>query len=191
MKQRHAGTEPDLDALALAFVVQFQGSWTQEAVSGWHADLARHGHTPAAQEIEAALARARQEFYEGSTHLFLCMGRPCRQRQKFVTAGEELQRVAVAAGCTVSTTECQGPCKQAPVATLRVGQRSEMFAEFKQQADWQIVLDFARRAAAAGTLLIDPGAAQPFQFDPVHDHDKVSVPLQEVSLPHRAFSRRG
>src|SRR5262249_11958511 len=174
MKQRHTRPEPDLEALALAFVVQVQGSWTQEALQGWRAQLAQQKHTPADHEIEAALARARQRFYEGSAHFFLCMGRPCRQRQKFLTSDEELQRLAVAgdAPFILSATECQGPCKQAPVATLRVGQRSEMFAQFKQQADWQTVLDFARRAASASTLLIDPGEAQPFQFDPVHDHEK-------------------
>jgi hypothetical protein len=66
-----------------------------------------------------------------------------------------------------------------------------MFAEFKQQADWQIVLDFARRAAAAGTLLLDPGAAQPFQFDPVHDHEKVSVPLQKLGFLIGHFQGEG
>jgi len=191
MKQQRAGTEPDLEALALAFVVQVQGSWTQEAVSGWRAQLAQQGHTPAEHEIEAALARARQQFYKGSTHFFLCMGRPCRQRQKFSTSDEELQRLAVEAHLTLSTTECQGPCKQAPVATLRVGQRSEMFAQFKQAADWQTVLDFAKRAASASTLLIDPGEAQPFQFDPVHDHEKVSVPLQKLNFLIGHFQGEG
>jgi len=191
MKQRHARPEPDLEALALAFVVQVQGSWTQEALQGWRAQLAQQKHTPADHEIEAALARARQRFYEGSAHLFLCMGRPCRQRQKFLTSDEELQRLAVEAPFTLSATECQGPCKQAPVATLRVGQRSEMFAQFKQQADWQTVLDFARRAASASTLLIDPGEAQPFQFDPVHDHENVSVPLRKLDFLIGHFQGEG
>lgn len=191
MKQQRTTTQPDLEALALAFVVQVQGSWTPEAVRDWQAQLVHQGRTPAAQAIEAALARARQRFDEGTAHLFLCMGRPCRQRQKFGTAPEELQRFAVATHCALSTTECQGPCKQAPVATLRVGQRSAMFAQFTQETDWQTVLDFARRAAAAGTLLIDPGAAQPFQFDPVHDHARVSVPLQKLSFLIGHFQGEG
>lgn len=191
MPQRRAATEPDLETLALAFVVQVQGSWTPEALQGWRAQLARQGHTREEHEIEAALARARQQFYEGQAHLFLCMGRPCRQRQKFLTSDEELQRLAVQAPLSLSTTECQGPCKQAPVATLRVGQRSEMFAQFKQPADWQSVLDFARRAASASTLLIEPGQAQPFQFDPVHDHDKVSVPLRQLDFLIGHFQGEG
>ena len=191
MQQRRASTESDLDALALAFVVQVQGSWTQEALQGWRAQLAQQKHTPEDHEIEAALARARQQFYEGTAHFFLCMGRPCRQRQKFDTSAQELQRLAAATPLTLSTTECQGPCKQAPVATLRVGPRSEMFAQFKQQADWQTVLDCARRAASASTLLIDPGEAQPFQFDPVHDHEKVSVPLRKLDFLIGHFQGEG
>jgi hypothetical protein len=81
---------------------------------------------------------------------------------------------------TITPTECQGPCRQAPVATLRVGQRCEMLAQFMRENDWQTVLHFAARAAAAGTLLVPPGAAQPFRFDPVHDHDSVSGLLQKL-----------
>jgi hypothetical protein len=191
MTQRHASTEPDLDALALAFVVQVQGSWTPEAVHGWRAQLARHGHAPADSDLEAALARARQQFYEGSAHFFLCMGRPCRQRQKFTTSEAALQQLVDGTPLMLSTTECQGPCKEAPVGTLRIGQRSEMFAEFRQEDDWHTVLDFARRAAAANTLLIDPGAAQPFQFDPVHDHEKVSVPLRKLEFLIGHFQGEG
>jgi len=66
-----------------------------------------------------------------------------------------------------------------------------MFAQFRQPADWQTVLDFARRAASASTLLIDPGEAQPFQFDPVHDHEKVSVPLQKLNFLIGHFQGEG
>ena len=192
MTQRRRTTEePDLAALALAFVVQVQGSWTPEAVQGWRAQIARHGHTPADQEVETALVQARAQFYEGTTHFFLCMGRPCRQRQKFTIAADELPQLAATAPLTLSATECQGPCKQAPVATLRVGQRSEMFAQFKQPAYWQSVLDFARRAASASTLLIDPRAAEPFRFDPVHDHEPTSVPLRKLQFLLGHFQGEG
>ena len=33
-----------------------------------------------------------------------------------------------------------------------------------------------KTAKAAGTLLIDPGEAEPFRFDPVHDHPKPACP---------------
>src|SRR5215831_8366248 len=119
------------------------------------------------------------------------MGRPCHRRQKFDMSEPALRQGLDESHLLLSMTECQGPCKQAPVATLRIGQRSEMFAQFKQAADWQTVVDFARRAASASTLLIDPGAAQPFQFDPVHDHEKVSVPLQKLNFLIGHFQGEG
>ncbi|MDH3603535.1 MAG: (2Fe-2S) ferredoxin domain-containing protein, partial [Candidatus Tectomicrobia bacterium] len=121
MAQQQTGTvdRSDLDVLALAFVVQVQGRWTQDAVDTWQTELKRHGLTPSAAQLDAALARAREQFETGAAHLFLCMGKPCRQRQKFDASEEALQRVAAGA-YHLTTTECQGPCKQAPVATLRV-----------------------------------------------------------------------
>ena len=172
----------DLDALALAFVVQVQGSWTTQALETLRAQLARHGCTPTQDELHAALARARQCFDSGSAHLFLCLGRPCQQRQKFDASDQALQRAALACQLAITPTACQGPCKQAPVATLRVGQSCEMLAQFMRDADWQTVLHFAQHAAAAGTLLVPPGEAQPFRFDPVHDHDSVSGPLQKLGF---------
>lgn len=170
----------DLNTLALAFVVQMQGSWTPEALPTLHAQLTRHGCTPTGSALEAALERARQQFQEGAAHLFLCMGRPCQQRQKFDASVLPLQHAAEAAQCPITPTECQGPCKHAPIATLRVGQRCNMFAQFMRDSDWQAVLHYTQRAAAAGTLLVPLGAAQSFQFDPVHDHASRSGPLQHL-----------
>lgn len=173
---------PDLDALSLAFVVQMQGAWTPQALETFRAQIARQGWTPGAQELDAALQRARQQFDSGTAHLFLCMGRPCQQRQKFDASSQALRQVAETHPLEVTPTACQGPCKQAPVATLRVGQRCEMLAQFMRQNDWQTVVDFAGRAAAAGTLLVDPGEAQTFRFDPVHDHETASGPLQKLQF---------
>jgi hypothetical protein len=72
----------------------------------------------------------------------------------------------------ISPTACQGPCKQAPVALLRVGHGCELFAQFVRRREWEAVLDFAQRAAQAKTLLVDAGTAQPFRFDPVHEPQK-------------------
>jgi hypothetical protein len=119
------------------------------------------------------------------------MGRPCLQRQKFDASAQALQRAAQAGQLTLTPTECQGPCKQAPVATLRVGQRCEMFAQFMRETDWQAVLHFAECAAAAGTLLVPPGEAQPFRFDPVHDHGSGSGPLRKLHFLLGHFQGNG
>ncbi len=116
-----------LDALALAFVVKVQGTWTPEARETFQAELAREGHTPNTDELDAVLERARQHFESGDAHFFLCMGRPCRKRQKFDASAGALDRMETAHALPITTTECQGPCKHAPIATLRVGQRSDMF----------------------------------------------------------------
>jgi hypothetical protein len=171
-----------LDALILAWVVQVQGAWTPAALAALRDQLARQGYAPTADGLEAALGRALQHFNTGAAHFFLCTGRPCRQRQKFDASAPALQRATDLCQLPITPTECQGPCKQAPVATLRVGQRCEMFAQFMREADWQTVLHFARRAAAAGTLLVPPDEAQPFRFDPVHDHSGGSGPLRKLQF---------
>jgi hypothetical protein len=74
----------------------------------------------------------------------------------------------------------QRPCKQAPVALLRVGHGCELFAQFAQRREWEAVLGFAQRAAQAKTLLVDAGTAQPFRFDPVHEPEKPSAALEYV-----------
>ena len=172
--------QKDLDTLAYAFVVQVQGSWTEAALGSWRAELLRQGHTATDHEVQSALSRAQQRYDTGAAHLFLCTGRPCQQRQQFATSEAALAGLARAPQLAFSSTECQGPCKQAPVATLRVGSRCTMLAQFSREADWQSILDFARRAATAGTLLVDQGAAEPFQFDPVHDHAHASVRLRDL-----------
>ena len=165
-------TAADLDALALAFVVHVQGAWTPQALDTWRTQLARQGFTPTDTVLHDVLERARHQFNTGPTQLFLCNGLPCQKRQKFDAHTDD--------AFPVTMTACQGPCKQAPVATLRVGQRCEMFARFMRQDEWHAVLDFAARAASARTLLIDPGAAHPFRFDPVHEHESGSGPLHAL-----------
>lgn len=172
----------ELDRLALAFVVQVQGSWTPEALHTWRLQLEHHGYRPPESELMAGLERARQQFGTGAAQLFLCAGRPCTQRQKFDVSPEALQRAEVSGQLTITPTECQGPCKQAPVATLRLGQRCEMFAQFIRDSDWQTVLQHVQRAVAAGTLLVPAAEAQPFRFDPVHDHENTAGPLQRLQF---------
>jgi hypothetical protein len=191
MPQRRAHTQADLEAFALGFVVQVQGAWTEEAFRGLRAELTRQGFTPTDHELTAALTHAQQHFFQGPAHLFLCIGRPCRGRQKFDTSEQLLRQGIDESRLCLSTTECQGPCKQAPVATLRVGQRSTMFAQFVQEADWRAVLGFAQRAASAGTLLTEPGSADSFQFDPVHDHEHGSVLLRKLQFLLGHFQGEG
>jgi len=193
MKQQRTRTPANLEALALGFVVQVQGSWTEAAVRGWRAELTRQGLEPTEHELTAALTQAQERFFQGSAHLFLCIERPCHRRQKYDVSESALRQGLDESRLLLSTTECQGPCKQAPVTTLRIGQRSTMFAQFAQETAWQAVRDFAQRAALAGTLLTEPGSADPFLFDPVHEHehDHSSVPLRKLQFLLGHFQEEG
>ena len=46
-------------------------------------------------------------------------------------------------------------------------------------------------AATAGTPLVPPGEAQPFRFDPVHDHDRASGPSQKLHFLLGHFQGQG
>jgi hypothetical protein len=182
MSEQSAGQSDtsSLDSLTLALVVSGLGFYTDEAV----ADLRRYvefkGIAHTAKEFDASLERATRRFVQGDAHLFLCDGEPCRQRRRFDATSNVLLREAERIGCRISPTACQGPCKQAPVALLRIGHGCEFFAQFVQHRDWEAVLGFARRASQAKTLLVDAGTAQPFRFDPIHQPEKPSAALESV-----------
>jgi hypothetical protein len=165
---------------ARAFAVQRQGRWTAADVARLRRRLTRRGVDVA--ELDAAVEEGRQWFFQGPAHLFVCGGEPCRARARESDAlFARLPSQASVRGLAVTVTACQGPCKQAPVGTLRVGERSAMFAQVHEACDWEAVLAYAGRAATAGTLLVDPGTAQAFVFDPVHDHDRASVALRPLA----------
>lgn len=152
---------PDaVDFHAAGFLVKVQGSWTGKALEEFRAYLRRKGFSPADEELGGVLERAKKRYFERAACLYLCAERPCRDKIRF--------DIPTDSDLPVRLTGCQGPCKQAPVVSLRVGQRSEMFAQVFSPADWRAVGGFASRARAAGTLLVDPGEAAPFRFDLVH-----------------------
>lgn len=170
-----------LDGLTLALVVGEMGVCADQAI----ADLRRYARSKDIvsddAEFEASLDRAKRRFAEGTTHLFLCDGAPCRKRRRFDGSTEALRQAAETLGCRITVTACQGPCKQAPVATLRVGTGCDMFSQFAQASQWDAVLGFAKAACMAGTLKVAAGAAEPFRYDPDHASEKPSpalLPLQ-------------
>ena len=69
-------------------------------------------------------------------------------------------------------TECQGPCKQAPVATLRVDTNCDMFTQFAQVSQWEAVVGFVKTACEAGTLQLSTESNEPFRYDPDHASEK-------------------
>lgn len=172
---RSAGTT--LDDLTLALMVGSGGECSNEAVG----DLRRYAESKklmaTTAEFTASLDRARESFNEGESHLFLCDGKPCHRRRQFDGSAATLQQEAERIGCRVTSTACQGPCKEAPVATLRVGRQCEMFTQFSRPSHWQTLLEFATRASGAGTLQIESESVEPFRYDPHHEAEKPSPVL--------------
>ncbi|MGH8589007.1 MAG: (2Fe-2S) ferredoxin domain-containing protein [Gammaproteobacteria bacterium] len=168
--------------LLLAFVIKWQGDWSDDKVPQRRRWLEKNGISLTDDELGAALARARERFFERPAEVFVCRSGPCRERAP-ITPPEDI--------CGYTRTECQGPCKHAPVATVRVGDRCEVFAEMRSREDWRAVLDFGRRAVAAGTLLVDPAAAQAFRYDPVHDGERISAALRPAEFLVGVFRGNG
>lgn len=177
-----------VDDLVRAFVVERQGRWTASDVETLRKRLVRRGFA----EEDPALERARAWFSAAGAHLFLCGGKPCRERSRdFAGVTAQLEATTGIAGLETSIMECQGPCKQAPVGTLRVGERCTMFAQAYDTCDWQAVYDYTCRAASERTLLADPGSAQPFLFDPVHQAEHGDTRLQQLAFLIGHFSGSG
>jgi hypothetical protein len=68
------------------------------------------------------------------------------------------------------------------VFTLRVGDRSETFAQVSSVEDWEIVREFIKAARQSGTLLIDAGPAEQFRYDPVHAHGNPGAHLKPLQF---------
>ena len=176
---------------ASGFIVKVNGEWTDKALDQFRHYLKLRQIEPSNDELLSALSQAREKFLQGPSCLSVCGAKPCRDKIAFDVSDAALASAADNAGMPVVVTGCQGPCKQAPVISLRIADRSEFFAQVASKTDWQAILGFARRAAGAGTFLEDAGAAEPFRFDPVHDHPKSSVHLIPLKFLLGHFRGRG
>ena len=170
----------DLESHASGFVAKVGGAWTDTALAQFGDYLTKIGILTSEDNLRAVIENAKEKFWQGDCRVFLCNALPCHAKIGFDLSIEALDRSYSEFGVPVSLTGCQGPCKQAPVLTLRVGNRSECFAQVASPADWQTVLRFANKAAAAGTLLLDAQDAQQYRFDPVHDEPKHNVHLNHL-----------
>jgi hypothetical protein len=181
----------DLEFHASGFVVKVGGSWTDVALEQFSNFLKTRGIDLPKEELLPVLEQTKRNFLAGSCRLFLCNAPPCHAKIGFDISPEALDRAHHEFGVPVSLTGCQGPCKQAPILSLRVGHRAEFFAQVTSAADWAAILSFAGRAAAAGTLQIDAGPAGFYRFDPVHEATKPSLQLQRLQFLLGHFQGEG
>jgi hypothetical protein len=168
---------PELQFHVSGFIVKVNGVWTEKALNQFRNFLNLRRLGPSDDELMTILRQAKKKYLDGPSCLSVCAAKPCRDKIGFDLADTALESAATEAGMPISLTGCQGPCKQAPVLSLRIGDRSEFFGQVASARDWQAILAFAKQAANAGTLMAHGGAAEPFLFDPVHEHIKPSVHL--------------
>jgi len=167
----------ELEFHASGFITKVNGGWTENALNQFRDFLTRRGFRPSDDELITILRCAKEKYLDGPGCLSICAAKPCCDKIGFDLSDAALEAAGTEAGMPISLTGCQGPCKQAPVLSLRVADRSEFFAQVASAHDWQAILAFAKQALVAGTLMTNAGAAEPFRFDPVHDHAKPSVYL--------------
>ena len=172
----------ELDFHASGFVVKTEGAWSEAALAQFRHFLKLRRLTPSDDEMLHTLSRAKEAYTSAPNRLFVCTAHPCCDKTNFDVSENELERRSAEIGAPISKTGCQGPCKQAPVISLRVGEKQEMFAEVANHADWRTVLKYVQAAVRAGTLLVDTGEAEKFRFDPVHDHEKPSAHMQPLEF---------
>jgi hypothetical protein len=175
-------TPTELDFHTAGLLVKGQGSWTNSALAQFRHFLRLRRLAPSEDELFGSLQRAKAAYASGDKRLYVCAAQPCCGKIAYDVSDAALQRVSREVGVAISKTGCQGPCKQAPVLSLRIGDKQEMFAEVASEDDWRALLTFVKAAAGAGTLLIDSGAAEKFRFDPVHDHGKPSAHLTTLEF---------
>jgi len=173
------------------FIAKVNGVWTEKALEQFREFLRLRRFDPPDDELMMILREARERYLNGFGCVSVCAAKPCRDRIGFDLSAAGLQSAAFDAGMPIWLTGCQGPCKQAPVLSLRIADRSEFFAQVASAGDWQAILDFAKQARAAGTLMTNAGAAEPFRFDPVHDHPKPSVHLTPLRFLLGHFRGQG
>lgn len=175
-----AEAETEIEFHASGFLVKVGGSWTDEALAQFRHFLNLRRLATSPEALATALCRAKEKYFEGKNRLYLCIAQPCCNKIGFDATDAALDGLSRELGLAVSKTGCQGPCKRAPIVSLRIGERSETFAQVTTQNDWRSVLEFAKAAAQAGSLLIDAGDAEEFRHDPVHDHGKPSAHLKPL-----------
>lgn len=167
---------------ASGFLVRTQGNWSEGALAQFRHFLKLRRIEPTDDELAQLLARAKQEYFSGNQRLYICAAQPCCNKIGYEVSKEELSRHGDEIGAPIVKTGCQGPCKQAPVLALRIGDRQEVFAEVARAEDWRAVVQFAKVAVRANSLLVDTGAAEKFRFDPVHDHGKPSAHMKPLEF---------
>ena len=189
--QTSVETSHEIAFYSSGFLVKVEGSWTEPALAQFRHFLHLRRLSPSADELLSLLTQAKKNYCEGKNRLYLCAEQPCCGQSSFDTSADALESLSRELGLPIAKTGCQGPCKQAPVLSLRIGERQQTFAQVNSAKDWRAVLAFVKAAVQTGSLLIDPGKAEEFLHDPVHDHGKPSAHLKPLGFLLGHFRGQG
>jgi hypothetical protein len=173
------------------FMARVAGSWTEANLAEFRHFLKLRRLSPSTNELLGALELAKEEYFASSAQLYICDERPCRVRLGYDASDRAMATASRQLGLAIRKTGCQGLCKRAPVSSLRLGQRSQVFTEVVTPGDWSAVLTFAEAAARAGSLLVPAGGAERLFHDPVHHHEELGVHLRPLTFLLGRFRGEG
>ncbi len=172
----------ELDFHASGFVAGVNGCWTPANLTQFRRFLYLRRVSTTEEELLSALERARQQYVQGETRLYLCGADPCCQARGFETSEAALAAASRVAASPISTTGCLGQCKYAPVLSFRIRGENQMFAQVANGRDWEAVLAFVRSAVEADSLLVGSGKVQALFHDPVHHEMKPNAHLKPLQF---------
>jgi len=181
----------DLAFHASGFIVRVEGTWTNASLARFRHFLRLRRLEPTTEVLLRAIERAKREYLEHPRQLAVCDERPCRDRRDFQLSGDRPINANGLQELAVRRTGCQGLCKRAPIASLRVGQRSQVFGEITSASDWTALMSFAEDAARADSMLVPAGDAERLFFDPGHHGPELGAHLRPLNFLLGRFRGQG
>jgi hypothetical protein len=169
-------TLSEIGRAALGHLVAKRGHLSETSADAW---VSSQSDPRAARE---ALARAAQHFAAGDRQLFLCRGEACRPAPDSADA-------AARAGVLSCDTGCQGECERGPMATLLFDGAARSFGGLDTREAWRDLNAYIARCVAAGSALVEDGAAKALRFDP--DHPETGPDLAPFAFLHGHFRGEG
>lgn len=176
---------------ASGFMVRVEGSPTPASLARFRHFLRLRRLIPSRAELSRVLEHAKQDYFARAQQLDVCDERPCRDRRQLEPCDEAQLNMNGSHALPIRKTGCHGRCKLAPVASLRIGQRSQVFGEVATARDWAALMGSAEDAARAESLLVPAGDAERLFFDPGHPHQELGAHLRALSFLLGRFRGEG
>ena len=174
--------ESELVFHASGFMVRVEGAPTSASLARFRHFLRLRRVVPSKVDLARVLQSAQQEYFARPQQLYVCDEHPCRERRQLEPSEGTPLDGNGSRGLSLRKTGCQGLCKRAPVAALRIGRRSQVFAEVATARDWAALMRFAQNAARADSLLVAAGDAERLFYDPGHSQQELGAHLRPLTF---------